>query len=62
MSSGYGLTGRQSRCFHFWQDYLKCYAGSDSPDECTLQAQDYKECLYHRKEVLFTSLRKVGKS
>ncbi|GAA5885472.1 hypothetical protein JCM16303_005216 [Sporobolomyces ruberrimus] len=51
MASGFGYTGGRSRCFPFWQDFQKCYAGADSPQECVLQKEDYLECLHHTKEV-----------
>src|SRR4051794_19348474 len=43
-------TGR-SRCFPFWQEFSKCYAMADKPEECVLQRDDYLECLHHTKEV-----------
>lgn len=49
--SGFGYTGGRSRCFPFWQDFQKCYAGADTPGECTLAKEDYLECLHHTKEV-----------
>jgi NADH dehydrogenase (ubiquinone) Fe-S protein 5 len=30
---------------------MQCYARADAPQECKLQAEDYVECLHHRKEV-----------
>ncbi|GAA5822131.1 hypothetical protein JCM5353_006241 [Sporobolomyces roseus] len=51
MASGFGYTGGRSRCFPFWQDFQKCYAGADSPQECVTQKEDYLECLHHTKEV-----------
>lgn len=35
----------------FVADFQKCYAGADVPQECTLQKEDYLECLHHYKEV-----------
>ena len=32
-------------------DVLQCYVRADAPQECKLQAEDYLECLHHRKEV-----------
>ncbi|GAA5871444.1 hypothetical protein JCM3774_005602 [Rhodotorula dairenensis] len=51
MASGYSYTGGRSRCFAFWQDFQKCYAGADVPEQCALQKEDYLECLHHTKEV-----------
>ncbi|GJN94191.1 hypothetical protein Rhopal_007265-T1 [Rhodotorula paludigena] len=51
MASGYGYTGGRSRCFPFWQEFQKCYAGADTPEQCVLQKEDYLECLHHTKEV-----------
>ncbi|CEQ41042.1 SPOSA6832_02721 [Sporobolomyces salmonicolor] len=34
--------------FHHFQ---KCYVGADAPEQCTLQKEDYLECLHHTKEV-----------
>ncbi|GAA6060854.1 hypothetical protein JCM10212_006234 [Sporobolomyces blumeae] len=51
MASGFGYTGGRSRCFPFWQDFQKCYAGADTPQQCVLQKEDYLECLHHTKEV-----------
>lgn len=51
MSSGFGLKGGRGRCFPFWQEFAKCYASADHPEDCRLQYDDYQECLFHRKEV-----------
>ncbi|GAA6011193.1 hypothetical protein JCM10207_005534 [Rhodosporidiobolus poonsookiae] len=51
MASGFSYTGGRSRCFPFWQDFQKCYAGADQPEQCVLQKEDYLECLHHTKEV-----------
>jgi hypothetical protein len=32
-------------------DFQKCYAAADAPSECSLQKEDYLECLHHTKEV-----------
>jgi NADH dehydrogenase (ubiquinone) Fe-S protein 5 len=53
MSSGFGLKGGRGRCFPFWQEFAKCYASADHPEDCRLQYEDYQECLFHRKEVGF---------
>lgn len=41
-------------------DFQKCYAGADSPAECTPQKEDYLECLHHTKEVGTIILWKTG--
>ncbi|KAJ1565237.1 hypothetical protein HK096_003878 [Nowakowskiella sp. JEL0078] len=51
MASGFGTNGGRGRCFPFWQEFAKCYAGVDNPKECKNQYEDYQECLYHRKEL-----------
>ncbi|KAI9021204.1 hypothetical protein DFJ74DRAFT_672227 [Hyaloraphidium curvatum] len=51
MSSGFGLKGGRGRCFPFWQEFAKCYANADHPEDCRLQYEDYQECLFHRKEL-----------
>ncbi|CEG63117.1 hypothetical protein G6F70_003115 [Rhizopus microsporus] len=50
MSSGFGLDGGRGRCFHFWQEFNKCYASADLPQQCLAQRDDYLECLHHTKE------------
>ncbi|KAI9312293.1 hypothetical protein BX666DRAFT_1990506 [Dichotomocladium elegans] len=50
MSSGFGLDGGRGRCFHFWQEFNKCYASADFPQQCLAQRDDYLECLHHTKE------------
>ncbi|CDS14233.1 hypothetical protein LRAMOSA06403 [Lichtheimia ramosa] len=50
MSSGFGLDGGRGRCFHFWQEFNKCYATADFPKQCVAQRDDYMECLHHTKE------------
>jgi NADH dehydrogenase (ubiquinone) Fe-S protein 5 len=51
MASGYGLHGGRGRCYPMWQDFAKCYAQADRPEDCTLQAEDYYECLTRSKEI-----------
>ncbi|RUS19400.1 hypothetical protein BC937DRAFT_87553 [Endogone sp. FLAS-F59071] len=55
MASGYGYHGgaqpSRSRCHNFWQEFNKCYAMADSPQECLQQRDDYLECLHHTKEI-----------
>ncbi|CEP10162.1 hypothetical protein [Parasitella parasitica] len=50
MASGFGLDGGRGRCFHFWQEFNKCYATADLPQQCLDQRDDYLECLHHTKE------------
>ncbi|KAG0236226.1 hypothetical protein BGW42_003871 [Actinomortierella wolfii] len=52
--SGYGFNGGRNRCYPYWQEFYKCYALADRPDECVLQRDDYLECLHHSKEILRT--------
>ncbi|CEG80751.1 Putative NADH dehydrogenase (Ubiquinone) Fe-S protein 5 [Rhizopus microsporus] len=40
MSSGFGLDGGRGRCFHFWQEFNKCYASADLPQQCLAQRDD----------------------
>ncbi|KAG1455650.1 hypothetical protein G6F46_008008 [Rhizopus delemar] len=40
MASGFGLDCGRGRCFHFWQEFNKCYASIDLP----------QQCLHHTKE------------
>ncbi|KAG0228577.1 hypothetical protein B0O80DRAFT_440745 [Mortierella sp. GBAus27b] len=54
MASGYGYGGGRSRCYPFWQEFHKCYALADKPEECVLQRDDYLECLHHSKEAIRT--------
>ena len=51
MSSGFGTNGGRGRCFPFWQDFAKCYIQTQEPRDCALAFEDYRECMYHRKEV-----------
>ncbi|KAK1921400.1 hypothetical protein DB88DRAFT_500629 [Papiliotrema laurentii] len=51
MASGYGLNGGRSRCFEHWQEFQKCYARAETKGECTLQKEDYLECLHRTKEI-----------
>ncbi|KAL9710189.1 hypothetical protein Ac2012v2_006485 [Leucoagaricus gongylophorus] len=50
MASGFAYSGGRPRCFPHWQDFQKCYAGTDDPKSCITQYFDYFECLHHRKE------------
>ncbi|TPX31656.1 hypothetical protein SmJEL517_g05035 [Synchytrium microbalum] len=57
MSSGFGTNGGRGRCFSFFQEFAKCYVGAIDPKgECQWAFEDYRECLYHRKELLRLSL------
>ncbi|KAF9447741.1 hypothetical protein P691DRAFT_775902 [Macrolepiota fuliginosa MF-IS2] len=51
MASGFGFSGGRSRCFTYWQEFQKCYAGTDDPKSCATQYFDYFECLHHPKEL-----------
>ncbi|KAI9010969.1 hypothetical protein CLU79DRAFT_772128 [Phycomyces nitens] len=50
MASGFGYDGSRGRCFQFWQEFNKCYANADFPQQCISQRDDYLECLHHTKE------------
>ncbi|KAJ3040649.1 hypothetical protein HDV00_010674 [Rhizophlyctis rosea] len=53
MSSGFGTNGGRGRCFPFWQEFAKCAVQTeDFKNVCIAQFEDYRECLYHRKELL----------
>ena len=56
MSSGFGINGGKGRCFPFWQEFAKCHMQADTPEECALPLEDYKECLFHKKEVCFINV------
>ncbi|GBE83970.1 hypothetical protein BKA93DRAFT_791462 [Sparassis latifolia] len=51
MASGFSFNGGTPRCFAFWQEFSKCYAQTDAPSQCRLQADDYLECLHHTNEI-----------
>ncbi|KAF7795641.1 hypothetical protein EIP86_006806 [Pleurotus ostreatoroseus] len=51
MASGFGYNGGTSRCFAYWQEFTKCYASTDHPGKCRLQADDYLECLHRTQEI-----------
>ncbi|KAK9893932.1 hypothetical protein P389DRAFT_110525 [Cystobasidium minutum MCA 4210] len=51
MASGFSYSGGRSRCHPFWAEFAKCYANADKPEDCTLQRDDYMECLHHTKEI-----------
>ncbi|GAA5810520.1 hypothetical protein MFLAVUS_003943 [Mucor flavus] len=59
MASGFGLDGGRGRCFHFWQEFNKCYASADLPQQCLDQRDDYLECLHHTKEFARITLIKT---
>lgn len=48
----------RGRCFHFWQEFNKCYATADAPQQCLDQRDDYLECLHHTKEVGIAKIKK----
>ncbi|GHP02462.1 hypothetical protein PPROV_000121900 [Pycnococcus provasolii] len=50
MASGFGLNGNVGRCYKFWQDFSKCAVEADMPGDCRILADDYFECLHHKKE------------
>ncbi|KDQ50375.1 hypothetical protein JAAARDRAFT_42165 [Jaapia argillacea MUCL 33604] len=50
MASGFSYSAGQPRCFAYWREFSKCYAGSDTPKQCKAQADDYLECLHHTQE------------
>ncbi|CAO3608106.1 unnamed protein product [Cunninghamella blakesleeana] len=50
MASGFGIDGGRGRCFQFWQEFNKCYASADFPQQCISQRDNYLECLHHTKE------------
>jgi len=51
MASGYGYSGGTARCHPYWIEFSKCWASADTPSQCSNQADDYIECLHHRKEI-----------
>lgn len=50
MLTFYFFNAGRGRCFHFWQEFNKCYASADLPQQCLAQRDDYLECLHHTKE------------
>ncbi|KAI9594692.1 hypothetical protein BDF19DRAFT_444552 [Syncephalis fuscata] len=50
MASGFGIHGGRGRCFTMWQEFRKCYAQAECPEDCEPQLDDYNECLTHKKE------------
>ncbi|KAI8070901.1 hypothetical protein BC940DRAFT_331323 [Gongronella butleri] len=51
MASGFGNDGGRGRCFHFWQEFNKCYVSASVPQQCVNERDDYLECLHHTKEI-----------
>ncbi|KIJ25630.1 hypothetical protein M422DRAFT_785492 [Sphaerobolus stellatus SS14] len=51
MASGFGYHGGRSRCYNYWQEFMKCYTQTDDPGACRPPAEDYMECLHHTKEI-----------
>mgnify|MGYP004716844799 CR=1 FL=1 len=52
MSSGYGFNSGKGRCFGEFQRYIECFtnANTERPLHCAPHAEDYFECLHHKKE------------
>ncbi|KAJ7285615.1 hypothetical protein C8J57DRAFT_1285353 [Mycena rebaudengoi] len=48
--SGFSYTGGPSRCSAYWQEFTKCSANAEFPQQCALQRDDYMECLHRKKE------------
>ncbi|KAF6255190.1 fiber protein Fb14 [Scenedesmus sp. NREL 46B-D3] len=45
-----GLNGGPSRCYNFWMDFQECmHENNEEPLKCKAMADDYLECLHHRK-------------
>lgn len=54
MSSGHGINTRQGRCYPFWTEVARCREEPDStPEKCKNYVEDFMECLFHKKEVIF---------
>jgi NADH dehydrogenase (ubiquinone) Fe-S protein 5 len=51
MASGYGLHGEVGRCFPFFIDLCECMLKADAPEQCDDYREDYKECLWHKKQL-----------
>ncbi len=53
MVNGFGVRGGRGRCYPFFEAFVACVneAGNARGHKCTLQADDYKECLHHEKAV-----------
>uniref|UniRef100_A0A060T5K3 NADH dehydrogenase [ubiquinone] iron-sulfur protein 5 n=1 Tax=Blastobotrys adeninivorans TaxID=409370 RepID=A0A060T5K3_BLAAD len=49
---GLGINGQMARCFPEWQSFVECYTSKRTTDtkQCKPMAEDYEECLHHRKE------------
>ena len=52
MSSGHGAWGGHGRCYPFWQDFAQCQANAQGVTPCVKEADDYFECLHHKKQIL----------
>ncbi|KAF8069460.1 HISN3 [Scenedesmus sp. PABB004] len=45
-----GIHGGPSRCYNFWMDFQECmHESATEPLKCKALADDYLECLHHRK-------------
>lgn len=53
MTSGYGVNGGTSRCFHLYHDLEECVGLARHNVECIAVREDYFECLHHSKEVRY---------
>ena len=53
MVFSHGVTGGKGRCYPFWQDFMYCMArvGALHGEKCSMQFEDYFECLHHTKSV-----------
>lgn len=51
MSSGFGAWGGKGRCYPHWQEFTKCVDKNGDAKVCGMEAEDYVECLHHRKQV-----------
>ncbi|RDD47859.1 NADH dehydrogenase [ubiquinone] iron-sulfur protein 5-A [Trichoplax sp. H2] len=51
MVFSHGVTGGKGRCYPLWQDLMYCMArvGALHGEKCTLEFDDYLECLHHTK-------------
>ncbi|CAO3618076.1 unnamed protein product [Mucor hiemalis] len=52
MASGFGLDGGRGRCFHFWQEFNKCYATADLPHNVLINVTIILNVSSHQREEL----------
>lgn len=48
------FNGGSSRCGYNWQKFIDCYTSNSTTDPlqaCKGAAEDYRECLFHTKEI-----------